>query len=565
MVAEDAPVRGTCRVLFRTTTLIFLCTLLALSISILYGSLITQKQIMSQAGSTGSNSRLGSITDLLNNILSVANQIIYNSAVALPLQLDTLESTLLTAIKSLQTSDKLEQNCSWSAALINDNRYINGINQFYFSIAEGRNLTLGPLLNIPSFIPTATTPGGCTRIPSFSLTKTHWCYTHNVILNGCQDHVSSNQFVSMGIIEPTSAGFPSFRTLKTLYLSDGVNRKSCSISTVPGGCMMYCFVSTQPERDNYFSTAPPEQRIIIMYYNDTIVERIINPSGVLDVWATLNPGTGSGVYYLGWVLFPIYGGVIKDTSLWNNQANKYFIPQMVAALCSQNQATQVQNAKSSYYSSWFGNRMIQSGILACPLQQDLTNECLVLPFSNDQVLMGAEGRLYMYGDSVYYYQRSNSWWPMTMLYKVTITFTNGQPSAISAQNVPTQQVPRPGTGDCSATNRCPGFCLTGVYADAWLLTNPSSTSTFGSEATFTGSYLNSATQRINPTMYIANNTQIISSQQFGSSGQKAAYGHTTCFRDTGSVMVYCIYIIELSSSLLGQFQIVPFIRQVTLS
>lgn len=167
---------------------------------------------MSQSGSTGSNSGLGSITDLLNNILSVANQIIYNSAVALPLQLDTLESTLLTAIKSLHTSDKLEQNCSWGAALINDNRYINGINQFYFSIAEGRNLTLGPLLNIPSFIPTATTPEGCTRIPSFSLTKTHWCYTHNVILNGCQDHVSSNQFVSMGIIEPTSAGFPSFRT-----------------------------------------------------------------------------------------------------------------------------------------------------------------------------------------------------------------------------------------------------------------------------------------------------------------------------------------------------------------
>ncbi|KAA5711538.1 hypothetical protein F3G29_29310, partial [Klebsiella pneumoniae] len=92
-------------------------------------------------------------------------------------------------------------------------------------------------------------------IPSFSLTKTHWCYTHNVILNGCQDHVSSNQFVSMGIIEPTSAGFPSFRTLKTLYLSDGVNRKSCSISTIPGGCMMYCFVSTQPERDDYFSAA----------------------------------------------------------------------------------------------------------------------------------------------------------------------------------------------------------------------------------------------------------------------------------------------------------------------
>ncbi|KAB1725133.1 hypothetical protein FNE60_30105, partial [Klebsiella pneumoniae] len=191
MVAEDAPVRGTCRVLFRTTTLLFLCTLLALSISILYESLITQKQIMSQSGSTGSNSGLGSITDLLNNILSVANQIIYNSAVALPLQLDTLESTLLTAIKSLHTSDKLEQDCSWGAALINDNRYINGINQFYFSIAEGRNLTLGPLLNIPSFIPTATTPEGCTRIPSFSLTKTHWCYTHNVILNGCQDHVSS--------------------------------------------------------------------------------------------------------------------------------------------------------------------------------------------------------------------------------------------------------------------------------------------------------------------------------------------------------------------------------------
>uniref|UniRef100_A0AAU7E3E8 Hemagglutinin-neuraminidase n=1 Tax=Rousettus bat paramyxovirus TaxID=3141904 RepID=A0AAU7E3E8_9MONO len=563
---DDNPAtsKRTCRMVFRTITLLFLATLIALTIAILVEVTHTQPSNPDQSNTDEYAGPLKNILTAVNSAIQLLNQILYNAAIAIPLKIDSTESVILAAIRDLQFSGQSAANCSSQASLLNDAKYINGINQYILPYNYAGNPGLGPLLNIPSFIPSATAPGGCTRIPSFSLVKTHWCYTHNVILNGCADSKSSNQYVSMGIIEQSSAEFPIFRTMKTLYLSDGINRKSCSIIAIPGGCSLYCYVATKTEQEDYAASIPSELRLTFYYFNDTLVERVLSIPNITGNWATVNPAAGSGVYHMGYLAFPVYGGLIQNSPLWTEQQGNFFYPKNPSKSCLGTQQQLTNLAQSSYTLPYFSNRLIQSAILICPLNDQQTDQCSVVMFNNSQVMMGAEGRLYSIGQDLYYYQRGSSWWPASLLYKINTDFSQGIPPLISAQWVQSYLVPRPGSSPCTATNFCPAVCITGVYADVWPLNEPFPTQLNNQNPgyVFAGAFLWADSSRVNPTFYISGASQFKNTSGFPDSNQKAAYTTTTCFQNTGSKKVYCLSIIEMGDSLMGEFQIIPFLREV---
>ncbi|CAA45568.1 heamagglutinin-neuraminidase [Orthorubulavirus simiae] len=565
--AEGNTNKRTFRAVFRTLIILITLTILALSAAILYEVTHTSNGSESNNQVFDPTDTLNAITGNIKSMIALLNQILYNAAIALPLKIDSTESVLLAAIKDLQFSNPASQNCSSGGNLLNDALYINGINQYLLSNSFAGTVGLGPLLNIPSFIPSATAPGGCTRIPSFSLTKTHWCYSHNVILAGCADSKASNQYLAMGIVEQSSADFPFFRTMRTLYLSDGINRKSCSIVAIPGGCALYCYVATKTEQEDYAATTPSELRLTFYYYNETLVERTLTIPNVTGNWATLNPAVGSGVYHLGYLAFPVYGGLIQNSAAWNSQFGSYFLPQNPAVQCSGSAEQQINTAKGSYVVNWFSGRLIQSAVLVCPLSDQLTDQCRVVLFNNSETMMGAEGRLYTIGGDLYYYQRSSSWWTASLLYKINTDFSQGLPPLIEAQWVPTYLVPRPGAQPCSAGNFCPANCITGVYADVWPMNNPFPAGSSGVNPNylFGGAFLWADVARVNPTFYMASATQYKNTTGFPNSNQKAAYTSTTCFQNTGSKKIYCLFIIEMGSSLMGEFQIVPFLREVIIT
>lgn len=558
--------KRTCRIIFRTATILGICTLIVLCSSILHEIIHLDVSSGLMNSDDSQQGIIQPIIESLKSLIALANQILYNVAIVIPLKIDSIETVILSALKDMHTGSMSNANCTPGNLLLHDAAYINGINKFLALESYNGTPKYGPLLNIPSFIPSATSPHGCTRIPSFSLIKTHWCYTHNVILGDCLDFTASNQYLSMGIIQQSAAGFPIFRTMKTIYLSDGINRKSCSVTAIPGGCVLYCYVATRSEKEDYATTDLAELRLAFYYYNDTFIERVISLPNTTGQWATINPAVGSGIYHLGFILFPVYGGLINGTTSYNEQSSRYFIPKHPNITCAGNSSTQAAIARSSYVIRYHSNRLIQSAVLICPLSDMHTEECNLVMFNNSQVMMGAEGRLYVIGNNLYYYQRSSSWWSASLFYRINTDFSKGIPPIIEAQWVPSYQVPRPGVMPCNATSFCPANCITGVYADVWPLNNPEimSRNALNPNYRFAGAFLKNESNRTNPTFYTASANSLLNTTGFNNTNHKAAYTSSTCFKNTGTQKIYCLIIIEMGSSLLGEFQILPFLRELML-
>lgn len=502
---------------------------------------------------------------LIASTMSVMNQIIYGITVSLPLQIEGNQNQLLATISSICTESKTLTNCSSSIPLLNDVRFINGIGKFLITDTKMHSFSMSAPLNMPSFIPTATASTGCTRIPSFSLSSTHWCYTHNVINSNCKDHTSSNQYVSMGILIQTASGYPMFKTLKIQYLSDGLNRKSCSITAVPDGCAMYCYVSTQKEVDDYAGSSPPTQKLIILFYNDTILERTIIPPNLERNWATIAPGVGSGVFYENKIIFPAYGGILPESTLGQQMSGEFFRPVNPYNPCPGDTNELNQRALQSYFPSYFSSRRIQSAFLVCNWNQILTTNCELIIPSDYQVMMGAEGRVMLINNQLIYYQRSTSWWPYELLYEMKFYVDGNGTTAVNMSWIPIYSFTRPGWDQCNGQNVCPLNCLSGVYIDAWPLSQYSLANDINRNFYFTGALLNSSTQRINPTLYVSALSNMKYSTPYGPTGLQAAYTTTTCFQDTGDQSIYCVYIMELASNIVGEFQILPVLTRLTIS
>nr|APM88529.1 hemagglutinin-neuraminidase [Mumps virus genotype K] len=554
---------------FRTCFRILVLSVQAVTLILV---IVTLGELVRMINDQGLSNQLSSITDkiresatMIASAVGVMNQVIHGVTVSLPLQIEGNQNQLLSALATICTSKKQISNCSTNIPLVNDLRFINGINKFIIEDYATHDFSIGHPLNMPSFIPTATSPNGCTRIPSFSLGKTHWCYTHNVINANCKDHTSSNQYVSMGILVQTASGYPMFKTLKIQYLSDGLNRKSCSIATVPDGCAMYCYVSTQLETDDYAGSSPPIQKLTLLFYNDTVTERTISPSGLEGNWATLVPGVGSGIYFENKLIFPAYGGVLPNSTLGVKLAREFFRPFNPYNPCSGPQQDLDQRALRSYFPSYLSNRRVQSAFLVCAWNQILVTNCELVVPSNNQTLMGAEGRVLLINNRLLYYQRSTSWWPYELLYEISFTFTSSGQSSVNMSWIPIYSFTRPGSGNCSGENVCPMTCVSGVYLDPWPLTPYSHQSGINRNFYFTGALLNSSTTRVNPTLYVSalNNLKVLA--PYGTQGLSASYTTTTCFQDTGDASVYCVYIMELASNIVGEFQILPVLTRLTIT
>ncbi|ABQ23937.1 attachment protein [Orthorubulavirus mapueraense] len=558
--SDDQLVKRTWRSFFRFSVLVVTITSLALSIITLIGvnRISTAKQISNAFAAIQANI-LSSIPDI-RPINSLLNQLVYTSSVTLPLRISSLESNVLAAIQEACTYRDSQSSCSATMSVMNDQRYIEGIQVYSGSFLDLQKHTLSPPIAFPSFIPTSTTTVGCTRIPSFSLTKTHWCYTHNYIKTGCRDATQSNQYIALGTIYTDPDGTPGFSTSRSQYLNDGVNRKSCSISAVPMGCALYCFISVKEEVDYYKGTVPPAQTLILFFFNGTVHEHRIVPSSMNSEWVMLSPGVGSGVFYNNYIIFPLYGGMTKDKAEKRGELTRFFTPKNSRSLCKMNDSVFSNAAQSAYYPPYFSSRWIRSGLLACNWNQIITTNCEILTFSNQVMMMGAEGRLILINDDLFYYQRSTSWWPRPLVYKLDIELNYPDSHIQRVDQVEVTFPTRPGWGGCVGNNFCPMICVSGVYQDVWPVTNPVNTT--DSRTLWVGGTLLSNTTRENPASVVTSGGSISQTVSWFNQTVPGAYSTTTCFNDQVQGRIFCLIIFEVGGGLLGEYQIVPFLKEL---
>nr|ACT22844.1 hemagglutinin-neuraminidase [avian paramyxovirus 1] len=553
---EEREAKNTWRLVFRITVLSLMVMTLAISVA----ALIYSMGASIPSDLTGISTVISKAEDRVTSLLSLnqdmVDRIYKQVALESPLALLNTESIIMNAITSLSYQINGAANNSGCGAPVHDPDYIGGV---------GKELIVDDTSDVTSFYPSAyqehlnfipapTTGSGCTRIPSFDMSATHYCYTHNVILSGCRDHSHSHQYLALGVLRTSATGRVFFSTLRSINLDDTQNRKSCSVSATPLGCDMLCAKVIETEEEDYKSATPTSMVHGRLGFDGQYREKDLDVTVLFKDWVANYPGVGGGSLIDDRVWFPVYGGLKPNSPSDTAQEGRYVIYKRYNNTCPDEQDYQVRMAKSSYKPGWFGGKRVQQAILSIKVSTSLGEDPVLTVPPNTVTLMGAEGRVLTVGTSHFLYQRGSSYFSPALLYPMTVhnkTATLHSPYIFNAFT-------RPGSVPCQASARCPNSCITGVYTDPYPIVFHRNHTLRG----VFGTMLDNGQARLNPVSAVFDYTSRSRITRVSSSDTKAAYTTSTCFKVVKTNKVYCLSIVEISNTLFGEFRIVPLLVEI---
>nr|QII88440.1 hemagglutinin-neuraminidase [avian paramyxovirus 1] len=553
---EEREAKNTWRLIFRIAVLLLMIMTLAISAAALAYSMGTSTPRDLTSISIAISKTEDKVTSLLSSSQDVIDRIYKQVALESPLALLNTESIIMNAITSLSYQINGAANNSGCGAPVHDPDYIGGI---------GKELIVDDTSDVTSFYPSAyqehlnfipapTTGSGCTRIPSFDMSTTHYCYTHNVILSGCRDHSHSHQYLALGVLRTSATGKVFFSNLRSINLDDTQNRKSCSVSATPLGCDILCSKVTETEEEDYKSVTPTSMVHGRLGFDGQYHEKDLDTTALFKDWVANYPGVGGGSFVDERVWFPVYGGLKPNSPSDTAQEGKYAIYKRYNDTCPDEQDYQIRMAKSSYKPGRFGGKRVQQAILSIKVSTSLGEDPMLTIPPNTITLMGAEGRILTVGTSHFLYQRGSSYFSPALLYPMTIfnkTATLHSPYTFNAFT-------RPGSVPCQASARCPNSCITGVYTDPYPLIFHRNHTLRG----VFGTMLDDGQARLNPVSAVFDNISRSRVTRVSSSSTKAAYTTSTCFKVVKTNKTYCLSIAEISNTLFGEFRIVPLLVEI---
>lgn len=386
------------------------------------------------------------------------------------------------------------------------------------------------MITFSSFIPSPTSPSGCTRIPSFSLGDNIYSYTHSMIIGNCDDHTYSIQFWTIGKIISSSFSVPIFENMVSWSMADTKNRKSCSTVAASFGAWLACSIVNERERDDYNSTGIQPLNIAYMDVYGRRRQWFYEEQDIVfdREYDAFYFSVGSGVMIDNKIYFLAYGGLRRNT---NSNAYCY------APSCSNPSQETCNTAQKpgTYHGKQTVNAIVEF-VNSIERRPVLKVRTIPQMFTT----LGAEGRLYYFPHSrkAYIYKRSTSWHAYLMFGEINLL------TDLTISWYQFSSFTRPGSSPCQGENVCPKVCVTGVYTDYYPLV--------------TQGYLGISvvlrdnTQRINPSIFIGTTNEILLKHKITTSQQEAAYTTTTCFRFDRQV--WCLSIVEMRPGTVGSMQ-----------
>lgn len=402
-----------------------------------------------------------------------------------------------------------------------------------FSVVQ--NITFFPFA---PFIPTSSAPAGCVRIPSFSLSQTIYSYTHNQINRGCHDSDYSHQFWTIGKVVSTAYKTPAFESIINWFFGDAKNRKSCATASGSFGAWLGCTLVKERERDDFASPGTQDLSISYMDVYGRRKEWIFRQDDIhFDrPYNALYFSVGSGVIINGRVYFLAYGGLTNSVD-WPAYCWSPGCSQFNQATCNQAQRPYV-----------FSQKQTVNAIVSFPdnfKERPIVTVKTIPGYNYD---MGSEGRLYYFPQSqkTFIYKRSVSWHALLFFGEIDLL------GNLTIQWYDFTQFSRPGDNPCTASNRCPKVCVTGVYTDYFPLAPRGNLGV--------SVVLRNNERRIGPTIQISTLTQTLLRHYITTSSQEGAYSTTTCFWFDNKL--WCLSIVEMAPGTIGIMQPISLLYPV---
>nr|WOR79518.1 hemagglutinin-neuraminidase protein [avian paramyxovirus 1] len=553
---ERREAKNSGRLVFRITVSLLMVMIHTISASALAHSLLPCTPRDLAGISTGISKTEDRVTTFYSSSQDVIDRIYKQVALESPLALLNTESIIMNIITSLSYQINGAANSSGCGAPVHDPDYIGGI---------GKELIVDDTSDVTSFYPSAyqehlnfipapTTGSGCTRIPSFDMSTTHYCYTSKVKISGCIDHSNPYIYLALGVLRISTTGRIFFSTLRSINLDDTQNRKSCSVSATPLGCDMLCSKVTETEGKDYRSVTPTSMVHGRLGFDGRYHEKDLHTTVLCKDWVANYRVVGGGSFINDRVWFPVYGGLKPNSPSDTAQEGKYLTYKRYNDTCPDKQDYQIRMAITVYKPQRFGGKRVQQAILYFERLTSLGKDPVLTIPPNTITLMGAEGRILTVGTSHFLYQRGSSYFSPALLYPMIVhnkTATLYNPYTFNC-------ITWPGSVPCQASARCPNSCITGVYTDPYPLIFHRNHTLRG----VFGTMLDDGQARLNPTSAVFDNISRSRVTRVSSSSTKAAYTTSTCFKVVKTNKTYCLSIAEISNTLFGEFRIVPLLIEI---
>ncbi|ADI80721.1 hemagglutinin-neuraminidase [Tuhoko virus 2] len=557
--------KKTCRKLFRIVTLIGVGLISILTII----SLAQQTGILRKVDSSDFQSYVQEsfkqVLNLMKQFSSNLNSLIEITSVTLPFRIDQFGTDIKTQVAQLvrqcnavcrgPIKGPTTQNIVYPAL------YETSLNK----TLETKNVRIQEVRQEVDPVPGPGLSNGCTRNPSFSVYHGVWCYTHATSIGNCNGSLGTSQLFRIGNVLEGDGGAPYHKSLATHLLTTRNVSRQCSATASYYGCYFICSEPVLTERDDY--ETPGIEPITIFR---------LDPDGNWVVFPNINrfteyslkalyPGIGSGVLFQGKLIFPMYGGIDKERLSALGLGNIGLIERRMADTCNHTEKELGRSFPGAFSSPYYHDAVMLNFLLICEMIENLPGDCDLQILNPTNMSMGSESQLSVLDNELFLYQRSASWWPYTLIYRLNMRYTGKYLKPKSIIPMVIKSNTRPGYEGCNHERVCPKVCVTGVFQAPWILSIGRDHKERVSNVTYMVAWSMDKSDRTYPAVSVCGSDTCKLTVPLGDSKVHSAYSVTRCYLSRDHMSAYCLVIFELDARPWAEMRIQSFLYKLILT
>ncbi|AAK62284.1 attachment protein [Menangle virus] len=468
--------KSTCRTLFRTVSIILSLVILVLGVT---STMFSAKY----SGGCATNSQLLGVSNLINQIqksidslISEVNQVSITTAVTLPIKImdfgKSVTDQVTQMIRQCNTVCKGpgQKPGSQNVRIMPS----NNLSTFQNINMSARGIAYQ---DVPlTFVRPIKNPQSCSRFPSYSVSFGVHCFANAVTDQTCELNQNTFYRVVLSVSKGNISDPSSLETKAETRTPKGTPVRTCSIISSVYGCYLLCSKATVPESEE-MKTIGFSQMFILYLSMDSkriIYDNIVSSTSA--IWSGLYPGEGAGIWHMGQLFFPLWGGIPFLTPLGQKILNSTLDIPEVGSKCKSDLTSNPAKTKDMLFSPYYGENVMVFGFLTCYLLSNVPTNCHA-DYLNSTVLgFGSKAQFYDYRGIVYMYIQSAGWYPFTQIFRITLQLKQNRLQAKSIKRIEVTSTTRPGNRECSVLRNCPYICATGLFQVPWIVNSDAITS-----------------------------------------------------------------------------------------
>ncbi|AJP33327.1 attachment protein [Teviot virus] len=465
--------KRTGRLIYRLFSI--LCNLILISILI---SLVviwsrSSRDCAKSDGLSSVDNQLSSLSRSINSLITEVNQISVTTAINLPIKLSEFGKSVVDQVTQMIRQCNAACKGPGEKPGIQNVR-INIPNNF--STYSELNRTANSL-NFQSrtalFARPNPYPKTCSRFPSYSVYFGIHCFSHAVTDSSCELSDSTYYRLVIGVADKNLSDPADVKYIGETTTPVRVQTRGCSVVSSIYGCYLLCSKSNQDYQDDFREQGFHQMFILFLSreLKTTFFDDMVSSTTV--TWNGLYPGEGSGIWHMGHLVFPLWGGIRFGTHASEGILNSTLELPPVGPSCKRSLADNGLINKDVLFSPYFGDSVMVFAYLSCYMLSNVPTHCQVETMNSSVLGFGSRAQFYDLKGIVYLYIQSAGWFSYTQLFRLSLQSKGYKLSVKQIKRIPISSTSRPGTEPCDIIHNCPYTCATGLFQAPWIVNGDS--------------------------------------------------------------------------------------------